>query len=102
MRFTVRRTAAAAAAGAALLVLSACGQSAVESSGPAGGEPGTLVFAAVPSEESTSLQQSYQSVITCEVGEEGGWGYVSVDDAFYNGVRRVCDITKAESCTSLG
>lgn len=37
----------------------------------------------------------------CEVGEEGGWGYVAVDDALYNGVRRVCDVTKAESCTSL-
>jgi phosphonate transport system substrate-binding protein len=37
----------------------------------------------------------------CEVGEEGGWGYVPVDDALYNGVRRVCDVTKAESCTSL-
>ncbi len=38
----------------------------------------------------------------CEVGEEGGWGYVAVDDALYDGVRRVCDITRAESCTSLG
>ena len=38
----------------------------------------------------------------CEVGEEGGWGYVPVDDALYDGVRRVCDITRAESCTSLG
>jgi phosphonate transport system substrate-binding protein len=71
MRFTVRRTAAAAAAGAALLVLSACGQSAVESSGAAGSESGTLVFAAVPSEESTSLQQSYQSVISLLEKETG-------------------------------
>jgi phosphonate transport system substrate-binding protein len=38
----------------------------------------------------------------CEVGEEGGWGYAPVDDTLYNGVRRVCEITKAESCTSLG
>ncbi|OZM76152.1 phosphate/phosphite/phosphonate ABC transporter substrate-binding protein [Pseudonocardia sp. MH-G8] len=38
----------------------------------------------------------------CEVGEEGGWGYVPVDDALYDGVRRVCEITQAESCTSLG
>lgn len=37
----------------------------------------------------------------CEVGEEGGWGYVPVDDALYDGVRRVCDVTKADSCTSL-
>lgn len=38
----------------------------------------------------------------CEVGEEGSWGYAAVDDAFYAGVRRVCDVTRAESCTSLG
>ena len=38
----------------------------------------------------------------CEVGEEGSWGYAPVDDSFYDGVRRVCDVTKAESCTSLG
>ena len=37
----------------------------------------------------------------CEVGEEGGWGYVPVDDALYDGVRRVCEVTQAESCTSL-
>jgi phosphonate transport system substrate-binding protein len=37
----------------------------------------------------------------CEVGEDGGWGYVPVDDALYDGVRRVCEVTKAESCTSL-
>jgi phosphonate transport system substrate-binding protein len=41
------------------------------------------------------------SVDACEVGEEGGWGYVPVDDSFYDGVRRVCDVTRAESCTSL-
>jgi phosphonate transport system substrate-binding protein len=39
---------------------------------------------------------------SCQVGEEGGWGYVPVDDAFYDGVRRVCDVTKAKSCSSLG
>lgn len=37
----------------------------------------------------------------CEVGEEAGWGYAPVDDALYDGVRRVCEVTKAESCTSL-
>jgi phosphonate transport system substrate-binding protein len=41
------------------------------------------------------------SAEACEVGEEGGWGYVPVDDAFYDGVRRVCDVTQAESCKSL-
>ncbi len=42
------------------------------------------------------------SVEDCKVGEEGGWGYVPVDDKFYDGVRKVCEVTKAESCTSLG
>ncbi|OLT14357.1 phosphate starvation-inducible protein PhoH [Pseudonocardia sp. CNS-139] len=43
-----------------------------------------------------------QSADSCEVGEDGSWGYVPIEDSFYDGVRRVCDITKAESCTSLG
>jgi phosphonate transport system substrate-binding protein len=38
----------------------------------------------------------------CNVGEKGSWGYVPVDDSLYNGVRHVCDVTKAKSCTSLG
>ncbi|ANY10739.1 phosphate/phosphite/phosphonate ABC transporter substrate-binding protein [Pseudonocardia sp. HH130630-07] len=38
----------------------------------------------------------------CEVGEADSWGYAPVDDTLYDGVRRVCDITRAESCTSLG
>jgi phosphonate transport system substrate-binding protein len=38
----------------------------------------------------------------CNVGEKGSWGYVPVDDALYNGIRQVCDVTKAKSCTSLG
>jgi phosphonate transport system substrate-binding protein len=38
----------------------------------------------------------------CKIGEEGGWGYGPVDDALYDGVRRVCEVTQAESCTSLG
>jgi phosphonate transport system substrate-binding protein len=37
----------------------------------------------------------------CEVGEEGGWGYIPVDDPLYDGVRRVCEVTRAESCSSL-
>ncbi|GAA0947940.1 phosphate/phosphite/phosphonate ABC transporter substrate-binding protein [Pseudonocardia zijingensis] len=41
------------------------------------------------------------SAAECEVGEDGGWGYVAVDDALYDGVRRVCAVTQAESCTSL-
>jgi phosphonate transport system substrate-binding protein len=38
----------------------------------------------------------------CTIGEEDGWGYAAVDDALYDGVRRVCEVTRAESCTSLG
>jgi phosphonate transport system substrate-binding protein len=41
------------------------------------------------------------SADSCHIGEDG-WGYVPVDDSSYNGVRHVCDVTKAESCTSLG
>ncbi|MHA6625012.1 phosphate/phosphite/phosphonate ABC transporter substrate-binding protein [Pseudonocardia sichuanensis] len=41
------------------------------------------------------------SAAECETGEEGGWGWVAVDDALYDGVRRVCEVTEAESCTSL-
>jgi phosphonate transport system substrate-binding protein len=41
------------------------------------------------------------SVENCEVGEEEGWGYVAVDDSLYDGVRRVCEVTQAESCRAL-
>jgi phosphonate transport system substrate-binding protein len=74
MRSTTRR-AAVALVGAALLALTACGQSAAENPGQAGGgpaaEPGTLVFAAVPSEESTSLQQSFEAVVSLLERETG-------------------------------
>jgi phosphonate transport system substrate-binding protein len=39
---------------------------------------------------------------TCEVGDEDAWGYVTTDDTFYNGVRRVCEVTRSESCNSMG
>jgi phosphonate transport system substrate-binding protein len=36
---------------------------------------------------------------TCELSDEDGtWGYVAVDDAFYDGVRAVCETTQAEAC----
>lgn len=31
-------------------------------------------------------------------GDENSWGYKAVDDALYNGVRKVCDVTKVKSC----
>ena len=40
-------------------------------------------------------------VESCEVtDEEGTWGFVAVDDAFYDGVRAVCESTQAEACAS--
>ncbi len=38
----------------------------------------------------------------CELTDEGVWGYAAVDDAFYDGVRAVCEATKAESCEGIG
>ncbi|WP_236792749.1 phosphate/phosphite/phosphonate ABC transporter substrate-binding protein [Amycolatopsis sp. GM8] len=61
---------AAALTGAALL-LTACGQSAAGGSGGSTRDPGELVFAAVPSENSTDLQQDYQGVINLLQKETG-------------------------------
>jgi len=44
---------------------------------------------------------SVEACEVSEVGEESGWGYVPVDDSLYDGVRRVCEVTQAESCTAL-
>jgi len=36
---------------------------------------------------------------TCTINDdEDSWGYVVVDDAFYDGVRAVCETTQAEAC----
>ena len=69
MTSTLRR---AAVVCAALLALTACGESAVEPSG-GGADPGgdTLVFASIPSEESTSLQQNYAAVLAMLERETG-------------------------------
>lgn len=37
----------------------------------------------------------------CKLGDEESWGYKAVDDALYNGVRKVCDVTKNKSCTQV-
>ena len=42
------------------------------------------------------------STADCKVGEDTGWGFAAIDDSLYDGVRHVCDVTKAKSCTSLG
>lgn len=38
----------------------------------------------------------------CKLTDEGVWGYAAVDDSFYDGVRAVCEATKAESCEGIG
>ncbi|GAB3300747.1 phosphate/phosphite/phosphonate ABC transporter substrate-binding protein [Epidermidibacterium keratini] len=37
---------------------------------------------------------------SCVLPEESKWGYTAVDDQLYDGVRKVCEITKAEACTA--
>jgi phosphonate transport system substrate-binding protein len=38
-------------------------------------------------------------VETCMINDdEESWGYLAVDDAFYDGVRAVCEATEAEAC----
>lgn len=36
----------------------------------------------------------------CKLTDEDVWGYAQVDDSFYDGVRAVCESTKAEACES--
>lgn len=36
----------------------------------------------------------------CKTADDSGdWGYSKVDNAFYDGVRKVCDVTKAKQCS---
>ncbi|WP_406630681.1 phosphate/phosphite/phosphonate ABC transporter substrate-binding protein [Amycolatopsis sp. WGS_07] len=65
----VRHTAVAASLASAALVLAACGQSAA--GGTQSGDPDTLVFAAIPSENAQTLQQAYQPVIKMLEKETG-------------------------------
>jgi phosphonate transport system substrate-binding protein len=38
---------------------------------------------------------------TCKAADDAGdWGYVKVDDAFYDGVRKVCATTKDKQCSA--
>ncbi|MEV0700769.1 phosphate/phosphite/phosphonate ABC transporter substrate-binding protein [Saccharopolyspora sp. NPDC050389] len=34
----------------------------------------------------------------CKIGDVDGYGFAPVDDAFYNGIREVCDVTKDKQC----
>lgn len=38
----------------------------------------------------------------CSFSDEDIWGYDAVDDAFYDGVRKVCEVTKAAQCEGVG
>ncbi len=37
-------------------------------------------------------------VASCGLTDENAWGWVPVDDAFYDGVRKVCEQTKSAKC----
>jgi phosphonate transport system substrate-binding protein len=39
-----------------------------------------------------------ESAETCDLTDEEVWGYAEVDDSFYDGVRAVCQATKADAC----
>jgi phosphonate transport system substrate-binding protein len=39
-----------------------------------------------------------EDVETCGLTDENAWGWVPVDDSFYDGVREVCDQTQAAQC----
>ncbi|WP_029088054.1 phosphate/phosphite/phosphonate ABC transporter substrate-binding protein [Brevibacterium album] len=73
MRIRSRSAALTALSTAAVLALSACGESAAGAGagGSEGGNPDTLVLAAVPSEESTSIEQQYEHVIAAIEAETG-------------------------------
>lgn len=62
----------------------------------------------------TQLKEIFESELTvdalvesghCDSAEdcelpEGNWGYKPVEDSFYDGVRKVCEVTESESCVS--
>ena len=113
MNRTLRRGLPAMAAALLTTALAACGESASSATGgggAGGADPDTLVFAAVPSEQSTSLQQDYKPMVdylkangycagACTL-DGSAWGYAPVNNAFYDPIRKVCDETKNKNCTS--
>lgn len=70
---SMSRTATGLLAAASLLMVTACGEGAVSSTSdaPAGAGDDTFVFAAVPSEESQSLQSQYEVIIELLEQETG-------------------------------
>jgi phosphonate transport system substrate-binding protein len=45
-----------------------------------------------------ATQAGLCSASRCSFSDEGNWGYAPVDDAYYNGVREVCRLTKSARC----
>ncbi len=37
----------------------------------------------------------------CALSDEDNWGYAAVDDAFYDGVRAVCEVTQSAECEGV-
>ena len=73
MSRSMSRTATTLLATASLFLVAACGESAAEpgAKAPAAGGDDTIVFAAVPSEESASLQSQYEVIIKLLEQETG-------------------------------
>ncbi|MGH8934258.1 MAG: phosphate/phosphite/phosphonate ABC transporter substrate-binding protein [Egibacteraceae bacterium] len=42
-----------------------------------------------------------ESADSCSLSDEDNWGYAAVDDAFYDGVRMVCEVTKSAECEGV-
>ncbi len=38
----------------------------------------------------------------CSFSDEGNYGYVAVEDSYFDGVRKVCEITKSAKCEGVG
>jgi phosphonate transport system substrate-binding protein len=35
---------------------------------------------------------------SCRIIEDSSWGFTKVDDAYYDGIRQVCEATKSSKC----
>jgi phosphonate transport system substrate-binding protein len=38
------------------------------------------------------------SAETCDITDQNVWGFVSKPDSFFDGVRRVCEVTRSAKC----